>query len=187
MVKSGSVKSFVTDSDGSEQILGFHLPGELIGLSGIEKSRHSCSAKVLETSSFCEVPFDSLESLASRIPALQHQLFRLLSKEIGNESGQLILLGQKTAEQRLAAFLENLASRYSSRGLSNTEFILSMSRNEIGNYLGLAVETISRLFTRFQDEKLLKVERKHIQLLEIERLRCIVQGEERNNNQRLFT
>jgi len=186
IVKTGSVKTYAPSEDGGEQVLGFHLPGELIGLDAIEKSRHHCSARVLETSAVCEVPFHQLEDLSTTIPSLQHQMYRLLSREISQDENMLTLLGKKNAEERLAAFLLSLSERFKRRGFSPSDFHLSMSRHEIGNYLGLAVETISRLFTRFQDEKLLKVERKHIQLLDIERLRCVVQGEDRGDNQRLF-
>jgi CRP/FNR family transcriptional regulator len=187
IVKTGSVKTYAPSEDGGEQVLGFHLPGELIGLDAIEKSRHHCSARVLETSAVCEVPFHQLEDLSTTIPSLQHQMYRLLSREISQDENMLTLLGKKNAEERLAAFLLSLSERFKRRGFSPSDFHLSMSRHEIGNYLGLAVETISRLFTRFQDEKLLKVERKHIQLLDIERLHSVVQGEDRGDNQRLFT
>ncbi|MES9855149.1 MAG: fumarate/nitrate reduction transcriptional regulator Fnr [Sedimenticola sp.] len=185
VVKTGSVKTYAPSEDGSEQVLGFHLPGELIGLDAIENQHHHCSSKVLETSAICEIPFKQLEILSSNIPSLQHQIYRLLSREIGHDEDMLTLLGKRNAEERLAAFLLSLSDRFKGRGFSATDFFLSMSRHEIGNYLGLAVETISRLFTRFQDERLLNVERKHIQLINIERLRVIVtrdnkQGRERN-------
>ena len=174
VVKTGSVKTYCPSTDGGEQVLGFHLPGELIGLEAIQDGVHRCSAKVLETSAICEVPFERLEELSSRIPSLQHQLLRLLSKEIGRDSEMLLLLGKKSAEERLAAFLLSLSQRYRQRGLSPTDFFLSMSRHEIGNYLGLAVETVSRLFTRFQEEGLLEVSRKHVQLRDLDGLRKLL-------------
>jgi len=164
VVKTGSVKTYAPSPEGGEHVLGFHLPGEIIGLDAIQKEVHACSAKVLETSAICEVPFSHLETLSSTIPSLQHQLYRLLSKEIGYDAEMLLLLGKKSAEERLAAFLLSISKRLRKRGLSPTDFYLSMSRYEIGNYLGLAVETVSRLFTRFQDDGLLKVDRKHIKL-----------------------
>lgn len=176
VVKTGTVKSFDPGEDGSEQVLGFHLPGELIGLDAIETGHHHCSAKILETTAVCEIPFTRLEELSSTIPSLQHQMFRLMSREIGHDEDMLTLLGKRNAEERLASFLLSLSGRFQRRGFSPSDFYLSMSRHEIGNYLGLAVETISRLFTRFQDEGLLKVERKHIQLLDIKRLRQILTG-----------
>lgn len=174
VVKTGSVKTYAPSSEGGEHVLGFHLPGELIGLDAIEKEVHTCSAKVLETSAICEVPFSHLEALSGSIPSLQHQLYRLLSKEIGQDTEMLLLLGKKSAEERLAAFLLSMSKRLRKRGLSPTDFYLSMSRHEIGNYLGLAVETVSRLFTRFQEEGLLKVNRKHVELLELEAMETIV-------------
>jgi CRP/FNR family transcriptional regulator len=174
VVKTGSVKTYAPSEEGGEQVLGFHLPGELIGLDAIEKEVHACSAKVLETSAICDVPFSRLVELSSRIPSLQHQMYRLLSKEIGHDTEMLLLLGKKSAEERLAAFLLSMSKRLRRRGLCPTDFYLSMSRHEIGNYLGLAVETISRLFTRFQDEGLLKVDRKHVELLELEAMEAII-------------
>lgn len=176
VVKTGSVKTFSPSEDGGEQVLGFHLPGEIIGLDAIEREEHTCSAKVLETSAICEIPFARLEDLSSTLPSLQHQMYRLLSKEIGQDTEMLMLLGKKNAEERLATFLLSLSTRFKKRGLSATDFYLSMSRHEIGNYLGLAVETVSRLFTRFQEEGLLQVERKHVQLLSLSRIENIVAG-----------
>lgn len=176
VVKTGSVKTFAPSAEGGEQVLGFHLPGEIIGLDAIDKDAHSCSAKVLETSAICEIPFARLEELTSSIPSLQHQMYRLLSKEIGQDTDMVLLLGKKNAEERLAAFLLGLSQRLQKRGLSPTDFYLSMSRHEIGNYLGLAVETVSRLFTRFQDDGLMRVDRKHIELLNLPALETLVGG-----------
>ncbi len=176
VIKTGSVKTFLPEPDGGEQVLGFHLPGEVIGMDGIESERYHCSAKVLETSAVCEVPFDRLEALTHDIPSLQHQLYRLMSKEIGQETDMLALLGSKSAEERLAAFVLGLSERFKRRGFSATDFHLSMSRHDIGSYLGLAVETISRLFSRFQEEGLLKVERKHLQLTNLAGLQAMAKG-----------
>ena len=172
-VKTGSIKTYALGADGSEQVLGFHLPGELIGLDAIQSEQHRCSARVLETSTVCELPFHRLEELASHIPSLQHQLFRLLSKEISQDSDMAALLGRSTAEERLASFLLSLSERYHRRGFSAKEFILSMSRQEIGSYLGLALETVSRLFTRFQDDGILQVDRKHIAIKDMDRLKTL--------------
>jgi len=176
VVKTGSLKSFAANADGGEQVLGFHLPGEIIGLDAIDRLSHAYCAKVLETSAICEIPFRRLEELTATIPGLQHQLYRLLSKEIGHDTDMLVLLGKKSAEERLAAFLLNLSKRLERRGLSATDFHLSMSRHEIGNYLGLAVETVSRLFTRFQDDGLLVVDRKHIELIDMDALATLADG-----------
>jgi len=174
VVKTGSVKTYAPSEEGGEQVLGFHLPGDIIGLDAIDSEVHACSARVLETSAICELPFAQLEELSAVIPSLQHQLYRLLSKEIGHDTEMLLLLGKKNAEERLAAFLVNMSKRLHRRGLSATDFYLSMSRHEIGNYLGLAVETVSRLFTRFQEEGLLKVDRKHVQLLDLAGLEALL-------------
>lgn len=187
VVKTGTVKSFDPGEDGSEQVLGFHLPGEMIGLDAIETGYHHCSAKILETTAVCEIPFTRLEELSSTIPSLQHQMYRLLSREIGHDEDMLTLLGKRNAEERLASFLLSLSGRFQRRGFSPSDFYLSMSRHEIGNYLGLAVETVSRLFTRFQDEGLLKVERKHIQLLDIERMKQILRNDQGGVRERQIT
>jgi CRP/FNR family transcriptional regulator len=187
VVKTGSVKTYAPNEEGGEQVLGFHLPGEVIGLDAIEKEVHACSAKVLETSAICEVPFARLEELSNSVPSLQHQIYRLLSKEISQDTEMLLMLGKKSADERLATFLLSMSKRLRTRGLSPTDFYLSMSRHEIGNYLGLAVETVSRLFTRFQDEGLLKVDRKHVQLLDLDVLEAVVSGALSDNHQRRIT
>ena len=182
IVKTGSVKTYAPVQDGGEQVLGFHLPGEIIGLDAIQKGEHGCSARVLETTAVCEIPFEQLEELSSSIASLQHQMFKLLSKEIGQDTEMLLLLGKRNAEERLAAFLLSLSERFGRRGFSPRDFYLSMSRHEIGNYLGLAVETVSRLFTPFQDEGLLQVERKHIQLQDLDGLRAVLTGSTSGNH-----
>jgi CRP/FNR family transcriptional regulator, anaerobic regulatory protein len=169
-VRSGSIKTYTPTDDGHEQVIGFHLPGELAGLDAINGDVHPCAAKALETTSVCEIPFARLEELSDRVPSLQRQLLRVLSKEILHDHKLLMLISKKAAEERLAALLVSLSARFHRRGFSATEFHLSMSRNDMGNYLGLAVETVSRLFTRFQDEGLLKVQRKHVCLLDLQRL-----------------
>ncbi|MDH5601988.1 MAG: fumarate/nitrate reduction transcriptional regulator Fnr [Gammaproteobacteria bacterium] len=169
-IRSGSFKSFTTSADGTEQIVGFHLPGELLGLDGINNEEHVCTAKALEHSNICEIPFERLESLARDIPNLQHQLLRLMSQEIQQDQNLMLLLAQMPAETRLASFLIGMSNRLKSRGYSDNEFNLSMSRGDIANLLGMAVETISRLLSHFQEEGMLQVERKHITILDREKL-----------------
>jgi len=169
-VRSGALKTYTATEDGQEQVTGFHLPGELVAMDAIGPGTHPTSAKALETTSVCEIPFSRLEELANRIPDLQHHLFRLLSNEIHSDHEMLLTLGKMHAEGRLAGFLLSLSSRFRQRGYSATEFLLPMSRNDIGNYLGLAVETVSRLFTRFQEEGVLSADRKHIRLHDMDRL-----------------
>lgn len=163
-IRSGSVKTYTITEQGSEQITGFHLTGELIGLDAINSEAHPCGAKTLETTSICEIPFDALEDLAAAIPALGRQLLRIMSRELQADENLLTLLGKKSAEERLAALLVSLSRRYYERGFSAREFHLAMSRNDIGNYLGLAVETVSRLFTRFQSQGLIVVQHKYVRI-----------------------
>ncbi len=174
-LRSGSVKTYTVVGDGREQITGFYLPGELLGLDAISSGIHPCGAKTLETTSVCEIPFNRLQQLSENIPGLQKQLYRIMSKEISQEQSMLMLLGKRTVEERLAAFLLSLSTRFYERGFSSSEFNLSMSRHEIGNYLGMAVETVSRTFTRFQEEGLIEAERKRIRLRDLKGL-CRVAG-----------
>ncbi len=170
-VRSGSFKTYTLSEDGEEQVVGFHLPGELIGLDAINSGRHPCSSAALETSSVCEIPFEHLEDLATRIPGLQRQLLRLMSKEIFEDHEMLQALAKRTAEQRLAIMLLSLSDRFTKRGLSATRFRLPMSRNDLSNFLGLAPETLSRLFKRFQEQGLLSAEGKEVCLDDMEGLR----------------
>lgn len=173
-IRSGSVKTYTIADDGSEQITGFYLPGELVGLDAISEDNHPCTAKALETTSYCEIPFEQLEQLSGDLPSLRHQLLKIMSKEITHDANLLMLLGKKTADERLASLLLSLSARLKSRGFSATEFNLSMSRNDIANYLGLAVETISRLFTRFQEQGLIKVDGKYVQILKLDDLKAMI-------------
>lgn len=173
-IRAGSVKTYTVADDGSEQITGFYLPGELVGLDAISDNRHPCSAKALETTSYCEIPFSQLENLSSELPSLQHQLLKIMSKEITHDANLLMLLGKKTADERLASLLLSLSTRLGNRGFSSTEFNLSMSRNDIASYLGLAVETVSRLFTRFQEQGLIKVDGKFVQILSLNNIKSMV-------------
>ncbi len=173
-VRSGSLKTYTPCQDGSEQVIGFHLPGELVGLDAIESEHHVCSAKVLETTGVCALPYERLHELARDLPSLQRHFFRLLSKELAHDEAMLMLLGKASAEERLATFLLSLAQRFKARGFSDSEFNLSMSRHDIGNYLGLAVETVSRMFSRLQEEGVLTVHRKNIQIHDQDRLRAML-------------
>jgi CRP/FNR family transcriptional regulator len=171
-VKSGSIKTFTFTEDGREQVTGFHLPGELFGLDAINSGSHCCSAVALERSSVCEIPFDRLEELGKTVPSLLNQMLRIMSKEI-QQDRTLLHLGKKSADERLAGFLWSIARRLWERGFDGSEYRLSMSRNDIGNYLGLAVETVSRLFTQFQAEGLLTARAKQIQIHDLDRLRAL--------------
>jgi len=176
-VRSGSVKVFTTAKNGEEQIIGFHLPGEIFGLTGLDNQIHSCSGVALETSSICELPLDELNVLCVKIPGLQKQLLNLVSNEITKDHTMLLLLARRNAEQKLATFLINLSIRFQARGYAADKFDLTMSRHDIGNYLGLADETISRLISKLRDNKIIKAERKKITILNHDLLCDIGDGE----------
>ena len=175
-VRSGALKAYKTTEDGNEQILGFYLPGELLGLDAIDNMEHVCTTVALETSSFCSIPFMRLEDLCHKIPGLQHQMYRLMSRELSTENESLLLLGKKSAEEKIATFLVNLSTRLHMLGYSATEFRLPMSRQEIGNYLGLTVETVSRIFSRLQKDKLILIDRKLIKIIDSEALHKMCAG-----------
>lgn len=173
-VHSGAFKSVGVSRQGEEKITGFHLPGELLGLEAISSGRHDYSAVALEDGEVCVLPFAQLERMAMSIPALQHRLLRVLSGDISRDQGLMLLLGSMNAEQRLAAFLLSLSRRHQRLGFSAARFTLRMTREEIGNYLGLTLETVSRLLSRFQREGLVAVRQRDIELRDLARLREIV-------------
>jgi CRP/FNR family transcriptional regulator, anaerobic regulatory protein len=173
-VRSGCVKTMTESPNGDEQIVGFHLPGELLGLDGFADGRHTCNAQALETSSVCELPLDKLENLCHQLPSLQRQMHRIMGKEMNTEHKQLLLLGKMSAEERLASFLLSFASRMRERKWKETEFNLCMPRQDIANYLGVAVETVSRLFAVFQSDKIIKVDRRHVTILDMGKLKAMV-------------
>ncbi|UGB37617.1 helix-turn-helix domain-containing protein [Frateuria soli] len=162
-VRSGTVKTSMVDKEGREQVLGFYLPGEVIGLNAIYPEHFPCDAIALETSYFCRFSFPAMSALAARMPAVQSHLFRLLSKELGSAS---LLAGDHSADERMAAFLTDLGQRYAARGFSGTQFQLSMSRGDIANYLRLAAETVSRVLSRFRNQRLIEVEGRQLQILD---------------------
>lgn len=177
-IRLGSCKTTIPAEDGREQIAGYHMLGDVIGLDGIGAERHGCQAVALEDTEVCVLPFDRLEELARSIPSLQHNLHQFLAREITREQNTMLLLGSMRAEERLAVFLLNLSERYLRRGYSSTEFVLRMTREEIGSYLGLKLETVSRLFSRFQEEGLLQVQGRGLKLLDLPALRQLA-GQQR--------
>ncbi|ACR32353.1 fumarate/nitrate reduction transcriptional regulator Fnr [Burkholderia glumae] len=172
-VRTGSSKTVVTHRDGHEQITGFQIIGDTLGLDGIHAGRHNCDAIALEDSTVCIIPFERLDQICHEIKALQQHVYQILSGEIVRESSLLLLLGTMTAEQRVAAFLLNLSERYRARGYSSVEFNLRMSRDEIGSYLGLKLETVSRMFSRLQRTGIVAANGKQIYIIDAERLREI--------------
>ena len=175
-IRTRFFKTTVASQDGRDQVTGFFMSGELIGMDGICSHVHSCDAVALEDSEVCELPFAHMENLGQRIPSLQTHFFRLMSREIVRDQGVMLLLGNMRAEERLAAFLLNLSNRLYSRGFAANDFILRMSREEIGSYLGLKLETVSRTLSKFHHEGLILVEHKHIQILEPQALKKMVSG-----------
>ncbi|HCO44410.1 MAG TPA: transcriptional regulator FNR [Gammaproteobacteria bacterium] len=168
--RSGAIKTFTLGIDGSEQIIGFHLPGEIIGLDGLIEHQHQVTAQALELSSVCEVAFDLLEHAAARVPALQHQLMRLMSQEIAGKEQQLLALGDHLPERRLGLLLLDLSQRFAHRGFSATEFNLPMSRQDIAAYLRLAAETVSRAFGKLQRDGLVEVTGRLVRIVDLDAL-----------------
>jgi CRP/FNR family transcriptional regulator, anaerobic regulatory protein len=170
----GSLKTTVLSDDGREQVAGYHMAGDLLGLDGLGGDRHACEAIALEDTELCVLPFARIEELARHVPALQRNLHKFLSREIERDHRVMLLLGSMRAEERLAAFLLNLSERYHSRGYSSTEFLLRMTREEIGSYLGLKLETVSRLFSRFQEEGLVQVAGRSVKIIDMVMLKQLV-------------
>jgi CRP/FNR family transcriptional regulator len=169
-IRSGTIKSYTITEQGDEQITAFHLAGDLVGFDAINKHVHPSFAQALETAMVCEIPYETLDDLCGKMPKLRQQIMRLMSHEIMGDQEMILLLSKKNAEERLAAFLHNLSQRFYQRGFSAREFRLSMTRGDIGNYLGLTVETISRLLGRFQKCDLITVKGKYITVNDLEGL-----------------
>ena len=174
-IRSGFFKTYVLLEDGRDQVTGFQMAGELLGLDGISTERHSCNAVALEDSEVCYIPFARLEEVSREIQTLQHHFHKVMSREIVRDHGVMLLLGTMRAEERLATFLLNLSQRFTARGFSPAEFNLRMTREEIGSYLGLKLETVSRSFSRFQDEGFISVQQKHIRILNIPGLKALLE------------
>ena len=170
-VRSGTLKAYKTTDDGREQVTGFFFPGEILGMDGISNNSHASSAKALETAAVCEIPFSSLEKLSSMMPNLQRHFFQLMSREITEDQQLITLLSKNSADERVGALMLSISSRNARRKLSATQFRLPMSRVDIGNYLGLTVETVSRVFSRMQKMEVLRVENKEIEILDLDGLK----------------
>jgi CRP/FNR family transcriptional regulator len=174
-IRTGSFKSDILLEDGREQVTGFHMTGDILGLDGISTGLHTCNAVALEDSEVCVISYTKLEDLARVIEGLQHQFHKVMSSEIVSDHRMMMLLGSMHANERLAAFLLNLSQRFAARGFSPTEFHLRMTREEIGSYLGLKLETVSRSFSYFQKEGLISVQQKHVRILDSNGLRILIQ------------
>ena len=173
-VRSGFFKTSLTDGEGREQVTGFFMGGELLGLDGIGSGRYNGTATALEDSEVCVLPYALIENIAAEVPALQRHLHAVLAREIVRDHGVMMLLGSMRAEERLATFLLNLSKRFTARGYSPSDFHLRMTREELGSYLGLKLETVSRLFSRFHDDGLIEVQQKHVRILDAESLTKLV-------------
>lgn len=169
-IRVGSLKTSLTVEDGREQVTGFFMLGDVLGLDGIGGDTHTCDAIALEDSEACVMPYAQLDELAQHVRSLQQHVHRILSREIVRDHHAMLLLGSMRAEERLAAFLLNLAQRYKARGYSASEFVLRMTREEIGSYLGLKLETVSRLFSRFHEAELIRAQQRQIKILDAEGL-----------------
>jgi CRP/FNR family transcriptional regulator len=177
-VRFGHFKTYQVNAAGEAQITGFQMAGELLGMDAISSDRHRCDAVALEDSEVCEIPFANLEELFGHVPALLRQVHRIMSKEITREQNVMLLLGNMRAEQRFAVFLVNKSARYAARGYSPTTFQLRMSREDIGNYLGLTIESVSRLLSRFKKLGLIEVDKREVTLRDLPRLKALAAGTE---------
>nr|WP_145545585.1 fumarate/nitrate reduction transcriptional regulator Fnr [Variovorax boronicumulans] len=173
-IRTGFFKTLVATDDGREQVTGFQMAGEIIGLDGIVNDKHSCDAVALEDAEVCVMPFDRLEELSREVNALQNHVHKIMSREIVREHGVMLLLGSMRAEERVAAFLLNLVKRLHARGFSRSELVLRMTREEIGSYLGLKLETVSRTFSKFGDDGIVEVKQRHLRIVDADALQRIV-------------
>jgi CRP/FNR family transcriptional regulator len=169
-VRSGTFKSGLTLADGREQVSGFYMAGELLGLDGVAHGAHASSTTAIEDAEVCSIPYSRFTEMAAGNSGMQHVVSRLMSREIVREHSLMVLLGSMNAEERLAAFLLNLSQRLKARGYSSTEFHLRMTRAEIGSYLGMTLETVSRTFSAFQQQRLLEVDKRHIRIIDLDGL-----------------
>jgi len=180
-IRLGNFKTCVNTLDGRDQVTGFHMTGELLGMDGIGTNRHACNAIALERAEVCVMPYGQLSTISTEVPALQRHFHRIMSREIVREHGVMLLLGSMRAEERLAAFVLNLVQRLSARGFSKSELVLRMTREEIGSYLGLKLETVSRTFSKSAEEGIVEVKQRHLRMLDTEALKRIVNGQQCHN------
>ena len=170
-IRSGFFKTYVVQEDGREQVTGFQMMGEIMGMDAISAESHPCNALALEDSDICEIPFQKLEQLGHQMPVLQHHFHKMMSREIVRDQSVMLLLGTMKAEERLATFLLNLSQRFAARGYSRTEFVLRMTREDIGNFLGVKLETVSRTLSQLQQDGVLSVQNKSIKINNLEALK----------------
>ncbi len=181
-IRTGFFKTRISAEDGRDQVTGFQMAGEIIGLDGIVSDHHTCDAVALEDAEVCVMPFDRIEELSREITSLQRHVHKIMSREIVRENGVMLLLGSMRAEERLAAFLLNLVQRLHARGFSKSELVLRMTREEIGSYLGLKLETVSRTFSKFAEEGIVEVKQRHVRILDADGLKLIVNAQSCQSN-----
>jgi CRP/FNR family transcriptional regulator len=173
-IRTGTFKTCVASEDGRDQVTGFQMAGEILGLDGIVSDQYNCDAVALEDAEVCVIPFGSIETLSRDVPALQRHVHQIMSREIVRDHGVMLLLGSMRAEERLAVFLLNLLQRLHARGFSRSEVLLRMSREEIGSYLGLKLETVSRTLSKFAEDGILDVQQRHLRILNVDALQRMV-------------
>ena len=176
-IRTGFFKTALATEDGRDQVTGFQMAGEIIGLDGIVHDRHTCDAIALEDAEVCVMPFDRIEELSREVTALQSHVHKIMSREIVREHGVMLLLGSMRAEERVAAFLLNLVQRLHARGFSQSELVLRMTREEIGSYLGLKLETVSRTFSKFVEDGIVEVKQRHVRILNTQSLQNLVNNQ----------
>lgn len=170
VAREGAFKTTITDEQGQSQVIGFHLPGELIGLDALGTGSHACDAQALTHANVCEIPLSQLETVASQVPGLQHQLLRIIGQSINRDHSHLEMLGVKSAGDRMALFLHGMTERYALLGRPSDLIVLPMSRQDIGSYLGLVIETVSRTFNKMQEDGVISVHARQIRILDPQRL-----------------
>ena len=179
-VRSGTLKQYTIVDSGDDQVLGFYFPGEIIGFDAISEGSHRCSAIALETSSYCTISYNRLENICNQLPGLQKQLFKLMSRELSADHEMLATLCNRNADEKILVFLLNLSSRFRQRGYASSEFKLAMSRQDIGNYLGMSIETVSRTFGKLQKEDLIAVNNKTVKIMDLMKLEKLCRGDAGN-------
>ena len=173
-IRTGFFKTCITSEDGRAQVTGFQMAGEIVGLDGIVNDAHTCDAVTLEDAEVCVMPFDRIEEISREVNSLQRHVHKIMSREIVREHGVILFLGSMRADERLAAFLLNLVQRLHARGFSQTELLLRMSREEIGSYLGMKIETVSRTFSKFVEDGIIEVKQRNIRILKTDALKDII-------------
>ncbi len=173
-IRTGFFKTTVNAADGRDQVTGFQMAGEILGFDGIVNDHHQCDAIALEDTEVCVIPFDVLQALSREVSALQNHVHKVMSREIVRDHGVMMLLGSMSADERLAGFLLNLAKRFQARGFSSSEFVLRMTREEIGSYLGLKLETVSRSMSRFAEEGVIEVKQRQVRIVDAAALARLV-------------